>query len=189
MSGIAGGNLKVTMLPTLSIPVDATPDQFIEFGRNLRHLVETSGFLLGDYALAGRERFGDQFDLILDEAGLDKKAIAKSAHVAKAFPAALRNKSLSFEHHRAVLKLPRPEQLNLLKQADDQRWKPQKLREAVVQRRYECGDDFPPDEVDSAMLTVIVRAWNRATAKARDDFLILAKACKGGVIDEEKIYD
>ena len=174
---------------SLSIPNTITFEQWLDTGRQLASTTRDLGFMIGDWVNHGREHFGEQIEMALEQTGLDGRFAIKAAHVAKAFPEPVRNHALSFEHHRAVLRLPRPEQLDLLKQAGDKHWKPQKLREAVVQRRYERGDDFPPDEVDSAMLTVIVRAWNRATPKAREDFLMLAKACNGGVIDEEKVYD
>lgn len=176
-------------LPSLAIPNGASLEDFIEAGRSIKRVVETVGFMLGDWANALKEQHPQQYDLALESVGVDRRSAQRSAHVAKAFPKALRNEQLSFDHHRAVLALPRPEQLDLLKQAGDKHWKPQELKEAVVQRRYETGADFTDEDVDSYLTSRMVKEWNRATVRARQDFAELMAVVSFGIIDEDVAYD
>lgn len=173
---------------TMSIPADATFEQWIEAGRHLAGMKRDLGFMIGDWVNHGREHFAEQFEMALEQAGIDERFAIKAASVAKTFPPQVRARGLSFDHHRAVMKLPRAEQLDLLKQADRNHWRPRELKDAVVQLRYDKGDDFADEDVDSYLLSQVVRAWNRATEKARADFLTLANLAELQIIDEDFAY-
>jgi hypothetical protein len=165
-----------------------TFEDWLEQGRQLATLKRELGFRIGDWARHGLEAFPEQFELALEQAGMDRRAVTKAASVAKAFPPHMRNEALSFDHHQAVLVLPREEQLNLLKKAGERKWKPRELKDAVIQRRYERGDDFPDEDVDSYLQSEISRAWNRATPAARRGFFELATEVDFGVIDEDVVH-
>ncbi len=172
----------------ITIIAAETFDTWVEQGRALATLKRELGFRIGDWARQGLEQFPEQFEFALEQAGMDRKAVVKAASVSKAFPPHLRNGALSFDHHRAVLTLPREEQLTMLKQAGDQKWKHRELKDAVIQRRYEIGTDFPDEDVDSHLQSEIVRAWNRATVSARRGFFELATEVDCGVIDEDEAH-
>lgn len=179
----------LTTLATPSLPEMATFDQWVDTGRSLASMRKRLGFLIGDWVNHGRTHFAEQIEMALEVAGLDGKFATRAANVARSFPPAIRNEALSFDHHRAVLTLPREEQLELLREAGKQRWKPQELRDAVAQRRYERGQDFPDDDVDAHTEVQIIRAWNRATPAARESFAERVAVAGTGVIDEDRVYD
>lgn len=181
--------MSIVQSTTLALPASATFDQWVETGRQLASMKRDLGFMIGDWVNHGREHFAEQIELALEAAGMDARFALKAAHVAKTFPRHVRAESLSFDHHRVVMKLPRPEQLNLLKQANERKWKTQELKDAAVQRRYEIGQDFEDEDLDSYLEVQMIRAWNRATPAARESFVERTAVVNFGIIDEDKIYD
>lgn len=180
---------ELTTQDTPALPPMETLDAYLDAGRHLATMRKRLGFLIGDWVNHGRERFPEQIEMALETAGIDERFAARAANVAKSFPPSIRSDALSFDHHRVVLSLPRPEQLELLTEASKRHWKPQELKDAVAQRRYESGQDFPDDDVDAHFEVQIIRAWNRATPAARESFVGRVEAAGLGVIDESKIYD
>ena len=171
----------------LSSPLDT----WIANGRALAERRRDVDWEIADWMSEGREAgFITQagFDFLADNLGIGPaklKIISKAA----AIPAHLRDTSLTVEHHAVVAKLPKDDQLNLLNQASREHWKVQDLREAVTQRRYEAGELFDDEDIESTLCTLIVRAWNRATPAARQSFMDLAKVAKLGIIDEDEAND
>lgn len=170
---------------SLAIPPAATMDEWLAAGRQIAQMGKHLGFMVGDWVNAGRERFPEQIDLALEQVGIDQRFARRAAKVAAEFPPAQRDASLSFDHHLPLVALPQPERLDLLKRAHEQHWKPAQVRDAVTQHRYETGEMFQDEDIDSAMLTIIVRAWNRATPTAREQFMELAECAGTGSIDED----
>jgi hypothetical protein len=170
----------------MNIPATATFDQWLETGRNLASIGKCFGFMVGDWVNHGREHFPQQIELALDAAGIDHKFAHKAANVAKMFPAPCRAGDLSFDHHRALVKLPGPERIELLQKAHQQHWEVGELKEAVTQWRYENGELFDDEDVETHLCTLIVKAWNRATPGARKLFMPLAEIAGTGVIDEDE---
>lgn len=179
----------VTQPVELALPKAPSFDDWLQAGRNLAAMHKRLGFMVGDWINHGREHFSEQMNLALESAGIDAKFAMKAANVAKLFPEHCRAKGLSYEHHRALVKLPPPQRVELLKKADEKHWRVPELREAVVQWRYENGELFDEDDRDSDLCTLIVRSWNRATVKARRDFMARAELVNFGVIDEDEVQD
>jgi hypothetical protein len=180
--------MTIASTVSMEIPDDATQDQWLATGRELARMKDHLGFMIGDWVNHGRKHFPEQLDLLIEQAGFDPRASLKAARVAEKFPAHVRNKRLSFDHHRVVHMLPAPDQLDLLQKAGREHWDVKALREAVVQKRYESGDLFDDEDVDATLLTIIIRDWNRATPQARKDFLELAALAGAGIIDEDQVY-
>lgn len=172
---------------TLAIPADASFDDWLNTGRQLARMHRHLGFMVGDWVNHGREHFPEQITLALELADIDERYAVKASHVSRMFPPASRAHSLSFDHHRAVIKLPPPERLEVLAQADKQHWKIADIREEVVKRRYEAGSLFDDEDIHSNLCSQVVRAWNRATTEARELFMTLATAADLGVIDEDEV--
>ena len=160
-------------------------EEWLSAGQQIAKMGKQLGFLVGDWVNAGRARFPEQLDLALGEVGIDPRFARKAAHVAAEFPRGQRDNALSFDHHAPLAALPKPVRMKILKQAHAKRWTPSQVRDAVTRRRYETGALFDDEDIDSAMMTIIVRAWNRATPNARALFRELAENVAVGVIDED----
>jgi hypothetical protein len=171
----------------LNIPGDASFDQWMQTGQQLARMRDRLGFLVGDWINHGRGHFPEQMDLALESINIDVKFARRASLIAEQFPAHCRDQALSFDHHRAVIKLPQPERLELLNKAHESHWSIQDLREAVVQKRYENGSLFDDEDVDTALAVQIIRAWNRATPAGREYFYELAKVASLDVIDEDEV--
>lgn len=171
----------------VNIPATATLDQWIETGRQLSTMKRRLGFMIGDWVNHGREHFPAQIEMALETAGIDQKFAQKAANVSRLFPSHCRADGLSFDHHRALVKLPAPERIELLQKAHQQHWEVGELRSAVTQWRYDHGELFDDEDVDSHLCTLIVQAWNRASKQAREDFMARATLAKFGIIDEDEV--
>lgn len=170
----------------ISIPATASFDDYVAAGRQLATMKKRIGFMIGDWLNHGREHFPGQIEMALDAAGIDQRFAQKAANVSRAFPASVRAEDLSFDHHRAVLTLPQPERLEILSKASKEHWQVGEVKEAVTQWRYDHGDLFEDEEIDTHLCTLIVRAWNRGTKEARSLFMDLATIANLGVIDEDE---
>lgn len=178
--------ITVGSAQAMSIPATATIDQWIDAGRQLATMKKRLGFMIGDWVNHGRQHFPDQIEMALERAEIDPKFAQKAANVARMFPAHCRAESLSFDHHRALVKLPAPERIEILHKADNGHWGVGDVREAVTQWRYENGQLFDDEDVETHLCTLIVKAWNRATPDARKLFMALAETVGTGVIDEDE---
>lgn len=146
---------------------------------------------MADWIVEGQEAGYIQggFDFLGQQLGIAPPRLKAACKAAKQFPPALRDSSVSVEHHAALASLPRDEALPLLQRAAREHLTVNDCREVVTQRRYETGQNFEDDDKDSTLCTLIVRAWNRGTPEARRSFMDLAKAAKGGIIDEDEAND
>jgi len=172
---------------TLVLPDDAPFDLWLETGRQLSSMHKHLGFMVGDWVNHGREKFPDQIELALEQAGIDHRFADRASQVAKLFPAPTRAKGLAYEHHKAVARLPKDEALTLLAKADQQHWQIRQLRDAVTQHRYESGDLFEDEDRDYYLAREMIRAWNRGTPEARKAFAELVAVSNFGTIDEDEV--
>lgn len=180
--------ITIASTVSMTIPTDATKDQWLAAGRQLAKMKDHLGFMIGDWVNHGREHFPEQLDLLIEEAGFEPSFSMKAARIAEKFPVHVRNSQLSFDHHKAVHMLPPPERLELLQKASVEHWDLKHMREAVVQQRYDNGSLFEDDDLDAHLMTIIVRDWNRATPRARAEFMELAVLAGTGIIDEDRAH-
>lgn len=170
-------------------PVTTTLDQWIDAGRSLVAKRLETDWALADWMAEGKTAghlTQAKFDFLQDNLGLAPKRLKDALKAATTFPPALRDSTLSVEHHAAVASLPKDEALPLLKRAAREHLSVNDCREVVTQRRYETGANFADEDTDSTLCTHIVRAWNRATPDARRSFLDLQRAAKLAIIDEDE---
>jgi hypothetical protein len=132
-----------------------------------------------------------KFDFLSENLGLAPKRLKDALKAAVKFPPALRDSSLSVEHHAALASLPRDEALPLLKRASADHLPVNALREYVTQHRYATGQNFADEDTDSTLATHILRAWNRATPDARETafaMIEIAAAHQFTIIDEDEVF-
>jgi hypothetical protein len=171
----------------------ATLDQWVAKGRALVEQRRDIDWRLADWMAEGKNAghlSQAKFDFLSENLGLAPKRLKDALKAATVFPPALRDSTLSVEHHAAVASLPKDEALPLLKRAAKEHLSVNECREVVTQHRYQTGQRFDDEDTDSTLCTLIVRAWNRATPEARASFMELARPAKLGIIDEdEAIHD
>lgn len=161
---------------------------WLDQGRSLATQRRDVDWRLADWMIVGRELgFLDQanFDFLSDNLGIAPKRLKSITKAAEIFPAALRDSSLTIDHHLCVADLPRDEQLGLLRQASKERWSDDDLRKQVISHNVHSGrvDRLSTDEWDHHSLVALQHAWNRASRDVRDDFLEMAQEANGGIID------
>lgn len=164
------------MTALATIPVaDVTPafQAWLDTGRDLLTQRNEIDWKLADWLDTGRETFVDQagFDFLADQLGIAPKKLKTAASIARSFPPALRDTTLTFDHYEAVASLPTVDALSVLKDAkarhlDDRETRIEAVkRRAVIEQPKLLRDDPEYDE-----LMAIVRAWNRAGRDVRQQF-------------------
>jgi len=96
---------------------------------------------------------GHAYDAALAATDLDRPTLWTYAHVARRVPSSLRNKELSWEHHKAVAKLPAENQERWLKLAEDLQTKGEplstrRLRKSIIVGRLLTPEELHPDPTD-----------------------------------------
>lgn len=149
-----------------------TFDAWLNQGRDLLTRRNSIEWELADWLDTGREQFVDQagFDFLSDALGIAPKKLKAAASIAKAFPPALRDVTLTFDHYEAVHTLPTTEALSVLKDAKARHLDDRETRQEVLKRQIVMQPPLIRDDPEYDELMVIVRAWNRASAGARQTF-------------------
>jgi 16S rRNA G966 N2-methylase RsmD len=110
-------------------------DEWLKIGAMLHFVEGAVQFWIGDWA-----RFGDKrgfytdskvYDQLEEVTGLDRTTIQTYKSVADSVPSLLRNKDISFSHHKEVAKLPPKEQKKFLELASEQHLSVRNLRTAI----------------------------------------------------------
>jgi len=118
-------------------------------------------FVIGDWLLYGHDRFGreeatnksgsrvrsEDYETAIRLTGLDRATLHTYAHVSRKVPPSLRNKDLSWEHHKIVAKLPAPDQQRWLRLASDQLSKGRPVSTRRLRRSISAGRLLDAEEV------------------------------------------
>jgi hypothetical protein len=166
--------------PSQALSATSSFEEWRALGRSLAHTRISIDFALGDWLNQGRDHFApEQIEMVLGEIAADAeqaRALKRVEKVAKAFPPALRNSALTFEHHAHLADLPVQEALPLLKKAGEERLTAKQLRVEAMLHKVDTGKVLPreDDPEDDAMLA-LCRAWNRAPVSVREDFYAMAE--------------
>lgn len=118
-----------------ALAADATFEQWMEHGRTLLGIMRAVSWWVGDWIIAGEQRFGEVYAQAVDLTGLSESALRQAAWVASRIPPEERHPSLSFAHHRAVAALEPAERKDLLDTAAEQALTERDLRALVKARR------------------------------------------------------
>ena len=167
------------------LPATATFEQWSDAGRQLRRGARTINWLIGDWLIAGSERFGDR-------ARSEALAIFRSdverfdpiVRTCRRFPSDRRHEALSFGHHLAVMAVPDDGEADrLLAEAEAARITAAALKAQVRVAQDRQVPMLPDDDPEDTAMRLIAQAWNRAPRAARESFLELAEEAELGVID------
>jgi hypothetical protein len=172
----------------------APQDEWLNRGRQIAHRKVALEWDMADWIVEGQAAGYIQqgFDFLGQQLGIAPPRLKAACKAAKEFPPALRDSSVSVEHHAAVASLPKDEALPLLRRAAREHLTVNDCREVVTQHRYQTGQNFEDDDQDSTLATLQIRAWNRATPAARRmafEHFQIAAANGFSIIDEDEVAD
>jgi len=111
------------------IPDDTTTDEWQMLGRALISLQQRMQWILGDWLAYGVQReWGETFQQLASETGLEVKTLYNYAHVAAHVDFSLRKETLTFGHHNLVTGMTPDQQSHWLGLADEKAWSVNRLR-------------------------------------------------------------
>lgn len=164
-----------------AIPAAPTFTAWVDTGRALAARRRDVDWALADWMIDGRSQgFLDQtsFDFLSENLGIAPKRLKDITKAATAFPAHLRDKALTIEHHAAAAALPGQEALELLHVAKDRHWTPEQTRHEAMKAR-------PREErqVEESALESFLRHWNRLPRSDRMEAAEMIAASHGDEIE------
>jgi hypothetical protein len=170
----------------LSLPDTATFDDWSTFGAKLLAGRRKLSWLIGDWLIAGMDRYGDQArDEAVRLSRTDIDRFGLIVDVCRRFPEDKRHAALTFDHHAAVARLDDERAASMLDDAERLKLPVLMLRAQVRETRISQGDLLPAedDDPEDREMRAVVQSWNRARPSARRAFLELAEESHMGVID------
>lgn len=170
----------------VALATDSQFDAWLAQGRDLLTRRNSIEWELADWLDTGRETFVDQagFDFLADQLGIAPKKLKVAAGIAKAFPPALRDTTLTFDHYEAVASLPTPEALSVLKDAKARHLDDRETRQEVVKRKAVLSPGLmSDDDWQLEFRMALQRAWNRADRETREYCLEAFNEAEGGPVD------
>jgi hypothetical protein len=165
--------VRITRLG-LNVTQDLSFEEWRSMAPRFGEAMVSAAFVIGDWLVYGEDRFRGQmrlpgfeqdqiragkvspelYETALTATGLDRTTLHAYAYVARNVPRALRNQSLSWEHHKAIAKLDGDEQEHWIKIAlseEHERGGPmstRRLRKSINAGRLLTPDDLVPDPTD-----------------------------------------
>lgn len=170
-------------LLSLDLPETLTFDDWTDIGRKLCSSARAMNWLIGDWLIAGVERYGEKART--EANALFRSDVARFAPIVETcrrFPESQRHPRLTFGHHLAVVDLPSEQAERLLSEAEQGRMTTSMLKahvRVISERQPALVDDDP----DDTAYRRIVQAWNLAGRSSRQTFLESAEEAHMGVID------
>jgi hypothetical protein len=151
-------------------------------------------FVIGDWLFYGHDRFGrgeaankpgarvrsEDYEAAIRLTGLDRATLHTYAHVSRKVPPSLRNKDLSWEHHKIVAKLPPGDQQIWLRMAADSLAEGNPISTRRLRRSISAGRLLDTEEVSLPendkgienhipFVNRLVAWWSRMKEKGWDD--------------------
>jgi hypothetical protein len=117
----------------IEFPEEMEVNEWEEFGRYLLRLDTSLTWALIDWLIYGDNRkWGETYQKVADDFGL--KVDSLYVYISDGRKILIRNKDLSFAHHRQVTRLSFEDQEYWLMEAVKNRWTVKQLRDAIVDR-------------------------------------------------------
>ena len=158
----------------LELAKDVTLEEWASVADKLGEASRSLGFIVGDWLVFGQDHFATQqclpgievdpsprrvnkagsgYQRILAATGLDAAVITVYIYVARNVPQRLRSEKLSWEHHKAVARLPCHEQQEWLQLAESrliegETISTRRLRKSILAGRLLTPEELIPDPAD-----------------------------------------
>jgi hypothetical protein len=150
----------------LQLPRRLPFDAWLEVGRRLAAVVNSSAWCLGDWLIYGEIFFTGRYREAVERTSLDYQTLRNYAWVARKIPFSRRRETLSFGHHAEVAALPEPEQDYWLRKAHDLGWSRnqirREIRESLRQRNADVVEQQQPRRAGALPATGEVRSHEPA---------------------------
>ncbi|MBR7826384.1 LmbU family transcriptional regulator [Actinospica sp. MGRD01-02] len=124
-----------TQRTALRLPSGLGMPDWVNLGRQLFVVADSSAWWLGDWLIYGESHFPDRYELMLAETNLDYQTLRNYAWVARKYLPEQRRERLSFQHHAETASLPEPERGHWLERAEAGRWSRNELRRRLREDR------------------------------------------------------
>ena len=125
----------ILMTPTGAvISEDITIDEFCDGLKNCQTIANSSMWTLGDLLAYGDSRgdWGEMYTQALDLTQKSYSTLTQAMHISKQYPIEERNADVSWSHHREAAPIKnRDERQSVLRQAADEGWTREQVREHV----------------------------------------------------------
>jgi hypothetical protein len=169
MAPTARPSLENVMMPRtgLQLPRQLPFEAWLEVGKRLSAVVNSSAWCLGDWLIYGEVFFTGRYREAIERTSLDYQTLRNYAWVARKFPLPRRRDKLSFGHHAEVAALPEPEQDYWLRKAEELGWSRNhtrhEIRASLKERNADAADGqdgqdngqaSPDDPVGAPELTI-----------------------------------
>ncbi|WP_432198691.1 LmbU family transcriptional regulator [Streptomyces sp. bgisy027] len=118
---------------SLSLPPDFPLAEWKRFGKHLFLISDSSSWWIGDWLIYGQEKYPNRYRQAAEETGLDYKTLRNYAWVSRHYAVPERHPNLSFQHHAEVASVEPAERAIWLKQAAQEGWSRNMLRQQVRQ--------------------------------------------------------
>lgn len=126
-------NLPFSITPIgLEAVPEATFDDWKDFGKLLKGIDTARQWIIGDWLNTGEARWGEKYKDALLETDYEYQTLADYAWVCSKVSFSIRNRNLSFAHHRVIAPLPPDEQVHWLNLAQEKGWDDAELRQAIT---------------------------------------------------------
>lgn len=168
----------------LALPNVMAWDEYLALGRDLAGKKHSIDWMIGDWLTYGREHFPEQIQAELPGIFDDERLVRRIEKTVKAFPPALRDPKLSFDHHAHVADMPQEDALPLLKLASTDRINARRFRLVAMDAKVEKGHLLPrEDDAEDDEILKLIRSWNRASKAVRREFADMLEDAGDGLID------
>ncbi|NDD52805.1 hypothetical protein EBZ39_02825 [bacterium] len=164
---LASSNKWTVSRTGLVVHEELTFDEWASMAPAINEAARSVAFVIGDWLLYGEDHFRGQSRLpgfeddklgpkkvasdLYDEAirltGLDNQTLHAYVHVSRRVPTLLRNKDLSWEHHKIVAKLEQKEQAKWLNIAAQYQASDEPLTTRRLRRSISAGRVLEPAEI------------------------------------------
>jgi hypothetical protein len=108
---------------------------WLEVGRRIARVANTSAWAVGDWLLFGERAYGERYRTALAATDLDYQTLRNYAWVARRFPLSRRRDTVSFQHHAELASLPEAEQDLWLRRTELNGWSRNELRRQLAGAR------------------------------------------------------
>ncbi|WP_216213669.1 LmbU family transcriptional regulator [Amycolatopsis aidingensis] len=127
--GVSLPGLGISASPVgLSFGSDITLHAWCRLGIHVSMLGTASAWWIGDWLVYGQDRYKDRYRRSMSEYCLDYQTLRNYAWVARRVELPRRRRSLSFQHHAEIARLPGEQQSRWLAMAEEHAWSRNTLR-------------------------------------------------------------
>lgn len=121
-----------TITPTgLTLPDDISQDEWRNVGKVITNGLESSvSWAIGDWAEKANKLWEWTYEQIAQEIGYPIETLMTYASVCRKYPTSIRNRDVTFGHHRAVIN--REDRIELLERAAAEKWTVSQLQKLIA---------------------------------------------------------